>query len=223
MTNCQSVSISMKSGSFITLDKSDNKEKIDMWVYQVIVRKLMYLVCDTRSDISFVVECLSQNNRDSQVGYLKTVKKVLQYFKEMSQMCIKYEQLIYTNIHNLLLHSYTDSNYTEDLLNWKLTMSYCFYVNNDVVTWCFKKQCMISASITEAEYIILGHTAQQVIWMQRFINKLEIQATTILLWGDNKSSIKLVKNAVFYAHTKHIDVQHHYIRKLVSEEELRID
>ena len=59
MTNCQSVSISMKSEFFIMLDKSGDKEKTDMQVYQVIVRKLMYLVCDTRSDISFVVEYLS--------------------------------------------------------------------------------------------------------------------------------------------------------------------
>ena len=77
----------------------------------------MYLVCNTRPDISFVVEYLSQNNRDSQVGHLKTVKKVLQYLKETSQMCIKYEQLICTINHDLLLHDYADSNYTEDLLN----------------------------------------------------------------------------------------------------------
>ena len=49
----------MKSKFFITLDESDNKEKTDMWVYQAIVRKLMYLVCNTRSDISFVVEYLN--------------------------------------------------------------------------------------------------------------------------------------------------------------------
>ena len=65
MTNCKSVLISMKSQFFIMLDKSDNNEKTDMWAYQVIVEKLMYLDCGTRSDISFIVECLSQNNKDS--------------------------------------------------------------------------------------------------------------------------------------------------------------
>ena len=45
----------------------------------------------------------------------------------------------------------------------------------------------------------------------------------ILLQGDNESSIKLVKNAEFHACIKHIDVQHHYIRELISERELRID
>ena len=59
MTNCQLVSILIKSEFFITLDESGDEEKIDMWVYQVIVRKLMYLVCNIRSDISFIVECLS--------------------------------------------------------------------------------------------------------------------------------------------------------------------
>ena len=64
MKNCQSVLILMNSRFFITLDKSGDKEKTDMQVYQVIVEKLMYLVCDMRPDISFVVRCLSQNNRD---------------------------------------------------------------------------------------------------------------------------------------------------------------
>ena len=206
MTNCQLVLISMKPEFFITLDKSGDEEEIDMWAYQVIIRKLMYLVCGTRPDISFVVRYLSQNNRDSQVGYLKAAKKVLWYLKEMSWICIKYEQSICTNIYDLLLHDYADSNYAEDLLNWKSTMSYCFYVNNGVVAWCFKKQHMISTSITEAEYITLEHTAQQVIWMQRFMNELRIQTMIILLQGDNELSIKLVKNVEFHACMKHIDV-----------------
>ena len=124
----------MKSEFFIMLDESDNDEETNMWVYQVIVRKLMYLVCDMRSDISFVVRYLSQNNRDSWVGHLKRVKKVLWYLKEMSQMCIKYKQLICINIYDLILHAYADSNYTGDLLDQKSTMSYCFYINNSVVT-----------------------------------------------------------------------------------------
>ena len=180
-----------------------------MWVYQAIVRKLMYLVCDMRPDISFIVRYLSQNNKDSWVGHLKAVKKVLQYLKEMSWICIKYKQLICTKIYNLLLHDYTDSYYIKDLLNQKLTMSYCFYINNSVVAWCFKKQCIVSTSITEAEYITLEHTAQQAVKMWRFINKLRIQTTIILLQSDNKLSIKLVKNTEFHDNTKHIDVQHH--------------
>ena len=55
------------------------------------------------------------------------------------------------------------------------------------------------------------------------MNELRIWATTVLLWGDNKLSIKLVKNTEFYTCIKHIDVQYHYIRELISESELKID
>lgn len=52
---------------------------------------------------------------------------------------------------------------------------------------------------------------------------LELWCPRLLIRGDNESSIKLVKNAEFHTHTKHIDVQHHYIRELVSKGELTIE
>ena len=44
----------------------------------------------------------------------------------------------------------------------------------------------------------------------------------ILLNSDNEMSITLIKNAESQHWTKHIDVQHHYIRELIDEEELTI-
>ena len=49
----------LKWFSITILDKSDDEEKTDMWAYQVIIEKLMYLVCDIRSDISFVIKYLN--------------------------------------------------------------------------------------------------------------------------------------------------------------------
>lgn len=42
----------------------------------------------------------------------------------------------------------------------------------------------------------------------------------ITLDGDNEMSIALTKNAESQHCTKHIDVQHHYIRELIDEKEL---
>jgi len=49
--------------------------------------------------------------------------------------------------------------------------------------------------------------------MQRFINELELDNTTanITFLDDNKLSLKLMHNVKQHSHTKHIDVQHHYI------------
>ena len=40
--------------------------------------------------------------------------------------------------------------------------------------------------------------------------------------GDNEMSIALTKNAESQHRTKHINVQHHYIRELINEGELTI-
>lgn len=44
----------------------------------------------------------------------------------------------------------------------------------------------------------------------------------LTLHGDNKMSINLIKNAESQHRTKHIDVQHHYVRELVNEGELTV-
>lgn len=44
----------------------------------------------------------------------------------------------------------------------------------------------------------------------------------LVLKGDNEMSITLTKNAESQHCTKHIDVQHHYVREMVSEGELTI-
>jgi hypothetical protein len=36
-------------------------------------------------------------------------------------------------------------------------MKYVFMLNDDVTTWTLKKQCTVSTSTTEAEYIALEH------------------------------------------------------------------
>lgn len=44
----------------------------------------------------------------------------------------------------------------------------------------------------------------------------------VTLHGDNEMSITLTKNAESQHQTKHIDVQHHYIRELVNKKELTV-
>ena len=46
------------------------------------------------------------------------------------------------------------------------------------------------------------------------------QEGAIELWCNNRSAIAMTKNPAFHARTKHIEVQHHFIRQLVAEEKL---
>ena len=39
----------------------------------------------------------------------------------------------------------------------------------------------------------------------------------IQILGDNQASLNLIKNAEYHKQTKHIDIQHHYVRELVQD------
>ena len=80
-----------------------------------------------------------------------------------------------------------------------------------------------STSITKTKYIALGHVVREAVWIRRFINKMKLKVIEdLMLYEDNKMSIALTKNAESQYRTKHIDVQHHYIKQLVNERELTI-
>ncbi len=102
-------------------------------------------------------------------------------------------------------------------------MGYCFFLNAAVVSQSSKKQRTVSTSTTEAEYIALGHAAREAVRIRRCINEMRLETVEgLTLHGDNEMSIALTKNAESQHRTKHIDVQHHYNRELVSKRELTV-
>ncbi|CAH9088774.1 unnamed protein product [Cuscuta europaea] len=60
-------------------------------------------------------------------------------------------------------------------------------------------------------------------WWRKLLKDLGCeQVGAIEVWCDNKSAIAMTKNPAFHARTKHIEVQHHYIKQLVVEEKISL-
>ncbi len=189
----------------------------------------MYLSCDTRPDIAFAVGQLSKHQSDLRAGHMKTAKKVVRYLKGMMHLGLVYGSQPQSETpaasSPFRLIGYRDISHSGDTEDRKSVMDYCYFFNGAVVSSCSKKQRTISTSTTEAEYIALGHGARKTIWLRRFLNELQIVAqpiASVTFYGDNETSITLTKNAESQHRTKHIDVQHHYICKLVDERELEV-
>ena len=76
-------------------------------------------------------------------------------------------------------------------------------------------------SLTEAEYRCLTHIAAEISWRRILLRDLHIFLHHVpLIWCDNKRAISLASNPVFHAHTKHVEVDYHYIRKKVVSNDL---
>ena len=227
LTDCNANVIPMKAGSAIEMNDSDDYEETELREYQRLIGKLIYLACGTRPDIAFVVGQLSRHNTDPRKGHLRAAKRVIRYLKGTIQMGLVFGREVNSHLPRdpppYGLVGYADSNFAGDPADQKSVMGYCFFLNRAVVSWSSKKQRTMSTSSTEAEYIALGHAVREAVWIRRFINEIEIEVIgELTLFGDNKMSIALTKNTESQHQTKHIDVQHHYIRELVNEREFTV-
>ena len=107
------------------------------------------------------------------------------------------------------LTSYADNNFAGNPTDRKLVIEYCFFLNEAVVSCSNKKQTKASNSTTEAEYIVLGNTKIEAVWNGRFIIEMDLDVVeNATLYGNNKMSINLTKNAESQHRIKHINVQH---------------
>lgn len=108
---------------------------------------------------------------------------------------------------------YADSSYTRNLEDRKLIIGYCFFLGGEIVTWCSKRQQIVSISISETKYIAISHRAREKAWIRRFLNELiSDQALRKMdMLGDNETSLILTKNFKSQDWIKHINVMHYHI------------
>jgi hypothetical protein len=75
----------------------------------------------------------------------------------------------------------------------------------------------------EVEYKVLVDGAKEVVWLRKIAIELGLHKfapTTI--WCDNQSAIKLVKNPIFHARMKHIELHHHYICERIEARQIDV-
>ncbi|GKC86888.1 hypothetical protein Tco_1147537 [Tanacetum coccineum] len=96
-------------------------------------------------------------------------------------------------------------------------MGYVFTVGGTAVSWMSKIRKCVAMSTTKGEYMDIAEASKELVWLKNFLKELDRAQTKCVLYCDNQSAIRLVKNLVFHGRTKHIKIRYHYIRELVSE------
>ena len=86
-----------------------------------------------------------------------------------------------------------------------------------------KKQKSISLSTAEAVYIVASNCCTQLLWMQKLLHDYGICQEHLAIYCDNTSAINISKNPVQHCRTKHIEIQHHFIRELVEDGTLTLE
>ncbi|PHT51605.1 Retrovirus-related Pol polyprotein from transposon TNT 1-94 [Capsicum baccatum] len=75
---------------------------------------------------------------------------------------------------------------------------------------------------TVAEYIAATKAGKEMIWLKNFLRDLGLDQMEYVVYCDSQSAIDLIKNSMYHARTKHIDVRYHWIREQIENESFHI-
>jgi len=187
----------------------------DIKWYQSAVGSLMYAMLGTRPDIAYAVSVVSRFAAKPTQAHKATVTRIFRYLRKTVDYVLVFKGPL------IALTGYSDSDWAGDHDTRKSTSGYVFNVGSAVISWSSKLQSTVALSSCEAEYIGQTNATKEAIWLRRLLNEIQLEAANeaqaTIIYCDNQGAIALAKNPQFHARTKHIDIQHHFVRDKVSE------
>jgi hypothetical protein len=118
---------------------------------------------------------------------------------------------------------YSDADYAGDLDTRRSTTGYIFMMNNGAISWSSKRQATVAVSTTEAEYMAAAHAAKEALWLRKLLSDLKLQSGPMVIKVDNQSAIKVLKNPILSARSKHIDIIYNFARERASRQEIKFE
>jgi hypothetical protein len=185
---------------------------VDPTMYRQLIGSLMYLV-NTKSDISFAVNTLSQFMVELRQVHWVVAKRVLKYLRGTVGFGLRYAKG-----DGVRLHGYSNSNWAGSVVDRKNTSSGCFNLGSIVVSWFSEKQTFVALGSVEAEYMAASLVSCEAIWLRKLLTGLfgQVLEPTVI-YCENQSCIKLSDSRVFHDRSKHIEIRYHFIKDRVQK------
>ena len=96
-----------------------------------------------------------------------------------------------------------------------LLLIFVFFFGDSLISWCSKKQHIVSRSNTEVQYRALADITFELHAHHWLLEDMGVtHSLLIVIHCDNRSTIQIAHNYVFYEHTKHIEIDCHLMHHL---------
>ncbi|GJS48001.1 reverse transcriptase domain-containing protein [Tanacetum coccineum] len=121
------------------------------------------------------------------------------------------------------LVAYFDADWVGCPTTRRSTSGYCVFLGNNLLSWSAKRQPMLSRSSAEVEYRCVANDVTETCWLRNLLRELHTPLSSVtLIYCDNVSVVYLSCNLVQHQRTKHIEIDIHFIRDLVSAGQVRV-
>lgn len=212
MVNCRTASTPLEANFQVNCESKSCK-RVDATEYQSVIGSLMYIALCSRPDVLHSVCKLSQRNTNPHSEHLAAAKQVLRYLNTTADLALIYEKS------GQQISGYADADWAGDSTDRKSFTGYAFMWGGSVFSWTSRKQKSVALSSTEAEYMALSDAAKEAIYLSKLISEMRLyfKLDCVTMHGDNVGALNLVKNPVYHARSKHIDVKYHHVRNCYEE------
>ncbi|XP_019242469.1 PREDICTED: uncharacterized protein LOC109222580 [Nicotiana attenuata] len=180
--------------------------------YRKLVGKLNFLT-NTRLDISFSIQHLSQYMQSPRESHLKAAYHVLRYLKGDPSLGI-----FFSNSKDYGVKAFCDLDWEACPETRKSVSGYIVLLGNSPISWKSKKQSTISLSSAEAEYRAARQVVGELVWLVTLLEELTVPVNLpIPVFCDSQAALQIARNPVFHERTKHIEVDCHFVRTKLQE------
>ncbi|CAL2229116.1 unnamed protein product [Prunus armeniaca] len=180
--------------------------------YCELIGSLQYLTF-TRLDISFAINIVAQFMSAPRASHLVAAKRILRYIKGTIDLGLTFTPQTAA----ARLSAYSDADWAGCLNSRRSTTGYVITLETNLISWCSKKQPTVSRSSTESEYRTLSHACVETTWLCSFLHELGVRLRfPVQLFRDNLSTTYMATNPIFHAHTRHIELDYHFVREKVA-------
>jgi len=225
---------------------AEQKTPADAKLYASIVGSIMYLSNFTRPDLTYSVNQLCRYMSKPSQHHLSMAYHLLSYINYTLDYGITYS----TTSHKLM--GYCDASWLSCVDTSRSNTGFVFMLNNGPISWQSKLQPTVALSTAEAEYLSMGSSGREGVWLQRLVvndmlnvcdhdalqchmsdqlqytvqsdkrNHSAISISPVIL-SDSQSALAMVKSNTSSKKTKHIEKLHHWVRERVGDGALSFD
>jgi hypothetical protein len=196
----------------LVLDEEEHEE------YRSIVGSLLYAANWTRPDLSYVVGVLARFVSKPYNYHLNAAKHVLRYLNGTKDKHLTFGTS--TDVDRLVI--YSDSNWAGDRADRKSTGGHISVFHGHPIVWQCKKQTTIALSSAEAEYYALGEAVREALFIRQWYKIYTGRPLAVEIKEDNQGAIYMSDHPTNHSRTKHIDIQHFFIREHVKNKDVNI-